>query len=83
MGTCLGVRTPREARDGLSFEEQTAEAGRSQDETKFGPEVVWSGLASRNTLEPSAAATYPLSFDKVIRMWRRLVRDQFVSFAEA
>ncbi len=74
---------PREARDGLSFEEQTAEVGRSQDETKFGPEVVWSGLASRNTLEPSAAATYPLSFDKVIRMWRRLVRDQFVSFAEA
>jgi 5-methylcytosine-specific restriction protein B len=74
---------PRAPRDGLSFEEQTVEAGRSQDETKFGPEVVWSGLASRNALEPSVAATYPLSFDKVIRMWRRLVRDQFVSFAEA
>lgn len=26
---------------------------------------------------------YPLSFEKVMRMWEKLVRDQFVSFAEA
>jgi hypothetical protein len=55
---------------------QCREAGRAQEETKFGPEKVEGALAGQ-------AARYPLSFDKVLRMWRKLVRDQFVTFAEA
>ncbi len=52
------------------------EAGSAQDETKYGPETV------EKTLE-GHPARYLLSFDKVMRMWRKLVRDQFVTFAEA
>jgi hypothetical protein len=52
----------------------------AQDEDKYGPEVVWTAL---NDSKPARIARYPLSFDKVMRMWRKLVRDQFVSFAEA
>jgi hypothetical protein len=54
------------------------EAGKAQDEAKFGPEVVEKTLKEKN-----ASPSYPLSFDKVLRMWRKLVRDQFASFAEA
>jgi hypothetical protein len=53
-------------------------AGKAQDEAKFGPEVLEKALADKQ-----AKARYPLSFDKVLRMWRKLVRDQFASFAEA
>lgn len=66
-------------RDGYArsvFVAKCREAGRAQDETRFGPEVVEKELAG-------AAARYPLSFDKVMRMWRKLVRDQFVTFSEA
>jgi hypothetical protein len=59
-----------------AFLAQCREAGRAQEETRFGPEVVVTALAG-------AAARYPLSFDKVMRMWRKLVRDQFVTFSEA
>jgi hypothetical protein len=59
-----------------AFLAQCREAGRAQEETKFGPEKVEGALAGK-------AARYPLSFDKVLRMWRKLVRDQFVTFAEA
>ena len=52
------------------------EAGSAQDETQYGPETVEKSLAGH-------PARYPLSFDKVMRMWRKLVRDQFVTFAEA
>lgn len=52
------------------------EAGSAQDETKYGPEIVEKSLVGH-------PARYPLSFDKVMRMWRKLVRDQFVTFAEA
>lgn len=52
------------------------EAGKTQEETKYGPEVVERQLAD-------GAAHYPLSFDKIMRMWRKLIRDQFVTFAEA
>jgi hypothetical protein len=52
------------------------QAGSAQEETKYGPETVEKALADN-------PARYPLSFDKVMRMWRKLVRDQFVTFAEA
>ena len=54
------------------FLKECRAAGKAQDEGKFGPD----------TLE-SKKPRYPLSFDKVMRMWRKLVRDQFVTFAEA
>ena len=53
-------------------------AGQAQEEMKFGPEKIFADLAAKKT-----AARYPLSFEKVIRMWEKLKRDQFVSFAEA
>jgi hypothetical protein len=62
--------------DDAAFLAQCREAGRAQEETRFGPEGVVAALAG-------APARYPLSFDKVMRMWRKLVRDQFVTFSEA
>lgn len=62
--------------DAAAFLAQCREAGRAKEETAFGPEVVEKMLAGRT-------ARYPLSFDKVLRMWRKLVRDQFVTFSEA
>ena len=53
-------------------------ASEAQDETKYGPEVI-----CRKLKEQNKSARYPLSFAKVMRMWRKLVRDQFVTFAEA
>lgn len=52
------------------------EAGLARDEVTLGPEAVERTLAGQK-------ARYPLSFDKVMRMWRKLVRDQFVTFSEA
>jgi 5-methylcytosine-specific restriction endonuclease McrBC GTP-binding regulatory subunit McrB len=65
------------------FAVQLSEAGEAQDEAKYSPDVVWAALQAMNATEPAKAAPYPLSFDKVMRMWRKLARDQFVSFAEA
>ena len=70
-------------RDGKDFAKQLDEASKAEDEGKYGPEVVWNVLKAKNADDPAKAARYPLSFDKVMRMWRKLVRDQFVSFAEA
>lgn len=70
---CGGDRT---GLDATGFLVRCREAGSAQDETKYGPETVEKSLADR-------PARYPLSFDKVMRMWRKLVRDQFVTFAEA
>ncbi|MDA8412304.1 MAG: hypothetical protein M0023_00775 [Desulfobacteraceae bacterium] len=70
-------------RDGRNFTAQLREASQAQDEAKYGPELLWSTLAAINADDPAAAARYPLSFDKVMRMWRKLVRDQFVTFSEA
>lgn len=64
------------AGDAAAFLAQCREAGRAQEETRFGPEVVVTALAGTE-------ARYPLSFDKIMRMWRKLVRDQFVTFSEA
>ena len=62
--------------DTAAFLAQCREAGRAQEETRFGPEVVVTALAGN-------VARYPLSFEKVMRMWRKLLRDQFVTFSEA
>ena len=70
-------------RGGKVFAAQLREASQAQDEAIYGPELLWSKLAAVNADDPAAAARYPLSFDKVMRMWRKLVRDQFVTFAEA
>lgn len=70
-------------RGGKSFTVQIREASQAQDDALYGPETLWETLAKSNPDDPAAAARYPLSFDKVMRMWRKLVRDQFVTFAEA
>lgn len=62
--------------DDTAFLALCQEAGKAQEETKFGPEAVKKALGG-------APPRYPLSFDKVLRMWDKLVRDQFVTFAEA
>jgi 5-methylcytosine-specific restriction protein B len=71
------------ARDSKDFDTQLAEASQALDELQYGPETVWSQLNEKNPGDPAAAARYPLSYDKIMRMWRRLIRDQFVAFAEA
>jgi len=70
-------------REGKNFAAQIREAGQAQDDALYGPETLWDTLAKLNPNDPAAAARYPLSFGKVMRMWRKLVRDQFVTFAEA
>lgn len=70
-------------RGGKSFAVQIREASQAQDDALYGPEDLWNKLAEINPKDPPKAARYPLSFDKVMRMWRKLVRDQFVTFAEA
>lgn len=70
---CGGDRT---GLDAPAFLAHCRAAGSAQEETKYGPEIVEKALAG-------SAARYPLSFDKVMRMWRKLVRDQFVTFSEA
>lgn len=58
------------------FQEACLEAGEAQNESKYSPEAVLDALKG-------AEPRYPLSFDKILRMYRKLVRDQFVTFAEA
>ncbi|MDQ2998296.1 MAG: hypothetical protein M3R61_14760, partial [Chloroflexota bacterium] len=65
-------------RDGKDFAAQLRTAGAAQDEATYGPEGLWSELQKSGT-QPR----YPLSYEKIMRMWRKLVREQFVSFAEA
>jgi hypothetical protein len=60
------------------FASQLHAAGVAQDEVTYGPEGLWSALQKSGT-QPR----YPLSYEKVMRMWRKLIREQFVSFAEA
>lgn len=66
----------RQGLDASAFLARCREAGSAQEETRYGPEAVERALVG-------GTARYPLSFDKVMRMWRKLVRDQFVTFAEA
>jgi hypothetical protein len=83
MGTGLACGAERVNRDEKNFITQLSEASEAQDEAKYSPDVVWAKLRAENVDDPAKAARYPLSFDKVMRMWRKLARDQFVSFAEA
>jgi MoxR-like ATPase len=69
--------------DEKDFDTQLREASEAQDEARYSPDVVWAALRAKDPTDPAKAAPYPLSYDKVMRMWRKLVRDQFVSFAEA
>ena len=69
-------------RDGKDFAEQLREASRRRTKASMARRSC-GRLLAKNADDPAAAARYPLSFDKVMRMWRKLVRDQFVSFAEA
>jgi 5-methylcytosine-specific restriction protein B len=55
-------------------------AAKCEDEVKFSPEAVNQKLRAAN---PERKARYASSFDKILRMYRKLVRDQFVTFAEA
>lgn len=73
----------RTDRDGKSFADQILEASQAQDDALYGPESLWDALSKTRPDNPAAAARYPLSYGKVMRMWRKLVRDQFVTFAEA
>lgn len=70
-------RTPR---DGIEFASQLANASQAFDEVNYGPDKVTTLVVTGN---PANGALYPLSYNKVMRMWRRLKRDQFVTFAEA
>jgi hypothetical protein len=70
-------------RYGKDFAMQLDEASKAEDDAKFGPETVWNTLKAKYGDDPAKASRYPLSCEKVMRMWRMLVRDQFVSFAEA
>jgi 5-methylcytosine-specific restriction protein B len=68
---------------GGDFVERLRDAGKAEDDGNYSPETVETVLKKKNSADPAKAARYPLSFDKVMRIWRKLVRDQFASFAEA
>ena len=65
------------------FKAQLALAGKAEDDARFSPDLLWQTLAKQNPADPASRARYPLSFAKIMRMWRRLVREQFVTFTEA
>lgn len=54
------------------------EAGLADDEAKYAP-----GSLQKQLRAAGREARYRTSFDKILRMQRKLERDQFVSFAEA
>jgi energy-coupling factor transporter ATP-binding protein EcfA2 len=68
---------------GKDFTTQLAAASKADDDAQYGPELVWERLAKIHPTDPPNAAPYPMSFAKVMRMWRRLIREQFVTFTEA
>lgn len=70
-----------EERTGIApkdFLEACKKAGKTENEATHSPEAVAKMLS-----EKKIAARYKLSFDKLLRMYRKLIRDQFVTFAEA
>jgi hypothetical protein len=62
------------------FFEVCREAFSCENEAKYSPPAIHQSLIS---VEPKRKARYASSFDKIMRMYRKLVRDQFVTFAEA
>lgn len=73
----------RDALGGNDFSTQLHLAGKAEDDAQFNPEQLWQTLAKQNPANPAAQARYPKSFAKIMRMWQRLVREQFVTFTEA
>ncbi len=69
--------------DAEAFLAECRKAGKAEDEKTHSPESVFTALQARNADKPLEAAKYSLSFDKILRMHRKLIRDQFVTFAEA
>ncbi len=59
------------------------EAGKAENEKTYSPEALFDALKLKNSDKPLDAARYKLSFDKILRMYRKLIRDQFVTFSEA
>ncbi len=70
---CGAERGEQKAED---FLKSCQEAGKAQNESTHSPDAVAKAL---NGTE----ARYPMSFEKILRMYRKLMRDQFVTFAEA
>jgi hypothetical protein len=60
------------------FLESCKKAGMADNDATHSPEAIEKLLS-----EKQASARYKLSFDKLLRMYRKLIRDQFVTFAEA
>jgi len=65
------------------FLEECKKAGKAEDEKTYSPEAVAKLIEERKKADKDAKARYPLSFEKILRMYRKLIRDQFVTFAEA
>lgn len=66
-----------------SFTAKCKMAGKAEDEKTYSPENIYAALQAKSPDKPLKAARYPLSFEKILRMYRKLIRDQFVTFAEA
>jgi 5-methylcytosine-specific restriction endonuclease McrBC GTP-binding regulatory subunit McrB len=66
-----------------SFTAKCKMAGKAEDEKTYSPENIYAALQAKSPAKPLKAARYPLSFEKILRMYRKLIRDQFVTFAEA
>jgi hypothetical protein len=66
--------------DSNAFFEVCREAFNCENEAKYSPSNIHLALISA---EPRQRARYASSFDKIMRMHHKLVRDQFVTFAEA
>lgn len=69
--------------DADAFLAECRKAGKAEDEKTHSPESVYVALQTKNADKPLESARYKLSFDKILRMYRKLIRDQFVTFAEA
>jgi hypothetical protein len=69
--------------DQEAFLKLCKEAGKAENEKTYSPEAVFESLKLKNSAKPLEAARYKLSFDKILRMYRKLIRDQFVTFSEA
>ena len=75
--------TDRTGMDAKQFLEECEKAGKAEDEKAYSPEAVFKLLEEKKKADENTKARYPLSFEKILRMYRKLIRDQFVTFAEA
>ncbi|MBB5032127.1 McrB family protein [Prosthecobacter vanneervenii] len=69
--------TPRGTQRAEDYLKACALAGEAEDDARSPDSVAKKLTVSRGQ------ARFPLSFDKILRMHQKLVRDQFVTFAEA